>query len=134
MSIKCLAIIDTSVLLLIAYNKIPLENLLETLAECRKAVLSSTVEELKRIGLSKGEKASKANWVLNNIIKNFEIIEVESSGDADRDLLKYALEKSKELRIIIVTADFELKDAALRYGIEVAVPRISKNRFMIVSP
>ncbi len=129
---RCLVLIDTSVILMIAHNEASLEDLIEVIAGCKAVVLSSIINELNKIKDSQNLKSRRALWALNNIVNNFDIIYVNSTGNVDQDLIEFALSKIKEFKVFIATVDIDLKNKALMQGIGVIFYRKAKNKFEIV--
>ncbi len=129
---KCLTLIDTSIILLIAYNEASLDALIEVTMGCEVVVLSSVIDELNRIKSLQDDKSRKALWALNNIVNNFIVIHIDSSGNVDQDLINFALNKIKEFKVFIATVDNNLKNRALAKGIGVIFYRKSKNRFEVI--
>jgi len=129
---KCLTLIDTSIILLIAYNEASLDNFIEATMGCEVVILSSVIDELNRMKDLQDNRSKKALWALNNIVNNFMIVHIDSTGNVDQDLINFALNKIKEFKVFIATVDNDLKNEALLKGIGVIFYRKSKNRFEVI--
>jgi len=129
---KCLTLVDTSIILLIAYNEASLDSFIEATTGCEVVILSSVIDELNRMKDLQGDKSKKALWALNNIVNNFTIVHIDSTGIVDQDLINFALNKIKEFKVFIATVDSDLKNKALLKGIGVIFYRKSKNRFEVI--
>jgi len=129
---KCLTLIDTSIILLIAYNEASLDSFIEATMGCEVVVLSSVIDELNRMKNLQDNRSKKALWALNNIVNNFMIVHIDSTGNVDQDLINFALNKIKEFKVFIATVDSDLKNKALLKGIGVIFYRKSKNRFEVI--
>ncbi|ADM27060.1 PilT domain-containing protein [Ignisphaera aggregans DSM 17230] len=129
---KCLTLIDTSIILLIAYNEASLDNFIEATMGCEVVVLSSVIDELNRLKDLQDNRSKKALWALNNIVNNFTVVHIDSTGNVDQDLINFALNKIKEFKVFIATVDSDLKNKALLKGIGVIFYRKSKNKFEVI--
>ncbi len=126
MSMKCIVVLDTSFLLMIADGYPLLDLLREALPHCEIVVPSVVVMELEKISREQSIRSNKARWVLNNIVSKMRIYPVDPGihGKTDDVLLSIA-EKN---RFIIATVDMELKKRARVKKIPVAFFRKSKFR------
>jgi rRNA-processing protein FCF1 len=131
---KCVVILDTSALFIVAENLATLDSIYETTSECEVAVIRNVVEELENIAKrGHGRKALLAEWILQNLIPKFKVLDTGFQGRADDAILDYACELMKRgMRSIVVTSDGEVKERALRKGIEIIVYRESEKVFEIL--
>jgi len=116
------ALLDTSILLLIAEGELSLEDVLENLPS-RPCIPKCVVDELERLARDHSERSRKAKWVLENIVPRTTLCIYEERGESvDECLMKLAA----EIRGIVVTSDLELAKRARRRGIAVAIFRKAK--------
>ncbi len=119
-SSKDLALLDTSILMLIASRTLHLDTLLEELVGYRVVVPIQVVEELEKLSKEVSERGRKARWVLDNVVPRFEVLSIRSPRARVDEAL---LELARSLRAVIVTADLELARKARKLGIKTIVFR-----------
>jgi len=118
------AILDTSILLLVAKRELNLDRILEQLAGLRAVATKPVVEELAKLSREHSERGRLASWLLETIVNNVvDVIEEDCHGDSFDDRILCTAEK---LGAVVVTADLEMAKKARRRGIKVAIFRRSK--------
>ncbi|HDI02087.1 MAG TPA: hypothetical protein ENF93_00420 [Ignisphaera sp.] len=125
---RCIAILDTSILMLIAEGKLSLEDIETALPHCILAVLDVVIFELQKLSSEKGLKARRAEWILSNIVPRLRLIRSGIEGNVDDALLQFATAQ----RCVIITSDRGLKNRAVKRGISVAFFRESKRGFELI--
>ena len=115
--VRC-AVLDTNVLMYIFLKKIDVIGQLKELGFKRFFVPLQVVEELKRLEISLTGKEKRAARFALNILKNFEVVDVEAEG-TDVSLISLA----KRLGCVLITNDKELKRRATKEGIQVGYIR-----------
>lgn len=134
--LNCIAIIDTSILLLISLREAHLDDMMNYIAGCAPVVPTPVVRELQLIAERNGTRKSyAAKWALSNLLQFFNVIEVPvEEGKSVDDVLIEAAELMRRTKtVLIVTADTELKDYALERGIDVVWYRKERKGFQILT-
>jgi len=128
---ECSIILDSSALFVIAENLASLDSIYEIASECEVIVVKPVIEELKSIaGRDRSRKSLLAKWILQNLVPRFKVVDLNVKGEADSAILEYAYElKRKGIRSIIATTDGEVKEKALKRGIDVLIYRESERIF-----
>lgn len=132
---RCLALVDTSALLLVAFNEASLDDLRESLEGCEPAVTEAVVHELETISKgSKLKRAKAAKWVLENVVSTFTTVcrnVLTSRGlGTDEMIIECALSlMAKGLEVLIITADVGLRRRATSKGIAVLFYHASERLF-----
>lgn len=134
---NCTAIVDTSVILLISSREAHLDGILDLVPDCHLVLLTPVIVELQLIA-EKGDtrKSHIAKWALNNLLQFFNIIEIpttESRKKVDDILIEFAESIKKRKKVLIITADTELRDNALKKGINVMWYRKEKKGFELLT-
>jgi len=129
---QCIAILDTSILLLIAQNLVKLDDVFATIESCTPVIPIHVLNELKKLSLKPTEKGRLALWVLNNIAGKLNIIYDEvpdcKVDEVDCVIIQLSKKLSKSTRVAVLTADNELKKLLVENGIEVLWYRKAKNK------
>lgn len=134
--LNCVAIVDTSILLLISLREARLDDMMECIAGCTPIVPTPVVRELQVMaGRSRSRKSHLAKWALNNLLQFFNIVEVpmEEGRSVDDALMEVAESMKRVKTVLIVTADTKLKDRALEKGIGVVWYRRERRGFEILA-
>ncbi|MCC6015937.1 MAG: hypothetical protein LM582_02725 [Desulfurococcaceae archaeon] len=131
-NIKCIAILDTSILFLIAQNLVKLDTILATVNGCILSIPIHVLNELNKLSSKSTEKGRLAYWILNNIVNNLNIISEDIAGcrtdEADCAIIEISKKLGRIIRVVVLTADIELKKRLIENGIEVVWYRKAKNR------
>ncbi|MEM4502234.1 MAG: hypothetical protein QXV42_02140 [Ignisphaera sp.] len=125
----CIAILDTNIILLIAQNKIKYDNVIETINGCIPSLILPIYNELKRIASENTERGRLALWSLNNLVSNLNMVRVEGDDIVKCDeAILHVINKLKDVtKIVVVTADMELKNKLIKNRIHVVWYREAKN-------
>ncbi|MEM1683362.1 MAG: hypothetical protein QXD57_01325 [Ignisphaera sp.] len=125
----CIAILDTNIILLIAQNKIKYDNVIETINGCIPSLILPIYNELKRIASENTERGRLALWSLNNLVSNLNMVRVEGDDIVKGDeAILHVINKLKDVtKIVVVTADMELKNKLIKNRIHVVWYREAKN-------
>ena len=126
---NCIAIVDTSVLLSIASGATDLESLIESLGSCTLAIPKPVIEELNKLRTKPGKRGRLAEWVLQNLVPRFRVIDVDADG---RSVDEKLLEICRNLNVLLVTADRELWRKARSSGVRTVVFREAKRRYEVI--
>ncbi len=119
-----LAVLDTSVLLLIARGSINLDSLREALAGYRLCVTKPVVEELGKLSRGSDERSRLAAWLRENVVgKLIDVINEDCEG---REFDERIVCSAKKLDAVLITADREMSKRARSVGVRVAMIRWSK--------
>lgn len=128
----CIAILDTSILLLIAQNLVKVEDVFPSMEGCTPAIPIHVLNELKKLATKPTKKSRLALWILNNLIKKLSIIYEEvydcKEDEVDCAIIELAKKLSKAIRVVVLTADNDLKKKLVEIGVEVLWYRKAKNR------
>lgn len=131
---KCVALIDTSIILLIAKNILKYEDLVVSMEGCVPAVTTSVINELTSIASKRTERGRIALWALNNLVPKFMVIPEDSTGKPfDETVVEIVKKLQGVAKTVVVTADIELKNALIKQGVSVVWYRKAKNRLEHVS-
>ncbi len=133
--LNCIAIVDTSIILLISLKEASLDDLINLIPSCNIAILTPILDELKAIASKNDTKKSYiAKWALQNLLKFFNIIEitVNKQQDVDDIIIEFVDSIKNIKKTLIVTADLELKKKALERGINVIWYRKERKGFEIL--
>lgn len=128
--IQCIAIFDTSIILLIAQNKLKYDEVIEAIDGCKPSITRSILNELNLIAYEHGERGRLAQWSLNNLINKLDIIDEEDSNISKGDeAIIYVIDKLKDrFKVVVVTADIELKNKLIKNGVYVMWYRKAKSK------
>lgn len=132
---SCIAVVDTSVILLISLKEAFLDDLVNLIPECDLVILSPVIDELKFIASEGGTKKSYvAKWALENLLRFFNTIgiTIERQRGVDDIIIEFAEAIKKSKKVLIITADRELKNKALERGIDVVWYRRERRGFEIL--
>ncbi|MEM1646392.1 MAG: hypothetical protein QXL96_11155 [Ignisphaera sp.] len=128
----CLAILDTSILFLVAQNFVKLSDISSFSGGCKLTVPIHVVSELNRLAVQPTEKGRLALWILRNLLNNFQIMEANFEkcrhDEADCAIVELAKTFSKSIKLIVLTADNRLKKELIKCGVEVVWYRKAKNK------
>uniref|UniRef100_A0A7C5UUP4 VapC9 PIN-like domain-containing protein n=1 Tax=Ignisphaera aggregans TaxID=334771 RepID=A0A7C5UUP4_9CREN len=133
--LNCIAVVDTSIILLISLKEASLDDLINLIPSCNIAILTPILDELKAIASKNNTKKSYiAKWALENLLKFFSIIEISVSKQKDVDdiIIEFVDSIKNTKKTLIVTADLELKKKALERGINVIWYRKERRGFEIL--
>lgn len=127
---SCIAVVDTSIILLIAQNLLRYEDLILSLGNCVPTVVMPILNELKKLASTPIEKGRLALWALNNLLDKFSLLYTDEPRftQGDNAIIEVVKELRKKKRVVVVTADNKLKREMLRQGIDVVWYRRAKNR------
>ncbi|MEM1851053.1 MAG: PIN domain-containing protein [Acidilobaceae archaeon] len=119
--------VDTNVLLYIAKGLIPLSSLMDVLGASYKVVVpDKVVEELKILMSSnKGFKSRLAKRALE-VVQEIAIIEPTSVHKADDAVIELALRFKNVSKVVVATADKELRSRLREVGIPTLYYRESR--------
>uniref|UniRef100_A0A7J3I903 VapC9 PIN-like domain-containing protein n=1 Tax=Ignisphaera aggregans TaxID=334771 RepID=A0A7J3I903_9CREN len=129
---NCIAIVDTSVILLISAREAHLDDMIDLIPGCAAVVLTPVIGELQLIARKRNsEKSHIAKWALENLLRLLNVVEVPvmEQRKVDDLIVEFAEEMKKAKRVLIVTADTKLKNDAVRRGINVLWYRKEKKGF-----
>ncbi|MEM2220327.1 MAG: hypothetical protein QXU34_01030 [Ignisphaera sp.] len=129
---NCIAIVDTSVILLISAREAHLDDMIDLIPGCAAVVLTPVISELQLIARKgNSEKSHIAKWALENLLRLLNVVEVPvmEQRKVDDLIVEFAEEMKKAKRVLIVTADTKLKNDAVRRGINVLWYRKEKKGF-----
>lgn len=133
----CLAILDTSILFLVAQNFVKLNDIFLFGEGCSLVVPIHVVNELNKLSAKPTEKGRLALWILRNLLSNFKIMEVNlekcEPSEADCAIIELSKTFSKSTKLIVLTADSRLRKELIKYGVEVVWYRKAKNRLESVT-
>ncbi|MEM1542296.1 MAG: hypothetical protein QW101_04910 [Ignisphaera sp.] len=126
---SCIAILDTSIILLIAQNKIKYDDVIEAINGCTPSLILPVFNELKHIASENTERGRLALWTLNNLVSKLNMVRIEGNEVAKGDeAIFHIINKLKDrTRIVVVTADIELKNKLIKNHINVVWYREAKN-------
>ncbi|MEM2201974.1 MAG: PIN domain-containing protein [Ignisphaera sp.] len=128
----CLAILDTSILFLVAQNLVKLNDIFIFSEGCNLVVPIHVVNELNKLSAKSTEKGRLALWILRNLLGSFQIIEVNlekcKPSEADCAIIELSKTFSKDTKLIVLTADSKLRKELIKYGVEVVWYRKAKNK------
>jgi len=113
------AFLDTSILMLVASGELSLDDLLDELP-AQPCIPECVVRELERLATRPGERARRAQWILENVVPRIGVCSERASVDRADECL---IELAQRVRGIVVTSDLELAQRARRVGVAVAVFR-----------
>lgn len=133
--LNCIAVVDTSIILLISLKEASLDDLINLIPSCNIAILTPILDELRAIASKNNTKKSYiAKWALENLLKFFSIIEitVNKQQDVDDIIIEFVDSIKNAKKTLIVTADLELKKKALERGINVIWYRKERRGFEIL--
>ncbi|MEL9939783.1 MAG: hypothetical protein QW632_00660 [Ignisphaera sp.] len=128
---KCVIVLDTSILLLVADGLASFDNIYDVDYGCRLVVIKPVLQEI--IDISKrdlGKKSRLAKWVLENIIPMVEIEDFIFEGSVDDALIAFAKDlRDRGFKVFIASADRKVREKAMKESIEVIVYRSSEKIF-----
>lgn len=129
---SCIAIVDTSIILLISAREAHLDDMIDLIPGCAVVVPMPVISELQLIARKgNSEKSHIAKWALENLLRLLNVVEVPvmEQRKVDDLIIEFAEEMKKAKRVLIVTADTKLKNDAIRRGINVLWYRKEKKGF-----
>lgn len=131
---QCIALVDTSIIILIAQNVLKYEDLLSSVDNCILSVITPILDELKMMSFKQGKKGRLASWALNNLANKFFVIPIEGTyAHGDHAIVRFAKEFKEKIKLIVITADINLKNELINQGISVIWYRRAKNRLETVN-
>ncbi len=133
---NCIAVVDTSIVLLISLKEAHLDDILDLIPNCHTVLLTPVIIELQSMAKKKNTKKSYiAEWALNNLLQLFNVIEIsmEDGKKVDDMLIEFAESIKRIKKVLIITADTKLKDDALKKGINVMWYRKERKGFELLT-
>ncbi|MCX8208942.1 MAG: hypothetical protein N3G79_04810 [Sulfolobales archaeon] len=132
---RCELLLDTSALLLVAEGVNPVEESLEVLrSRCsgiKLVLLAKVVQELDRLASNRGRRGIAARLALTEVGRlGVEVVDLVDCDKADDCILKYSL-VTKNLEVVVLTADRKLAKILREYGVRHIVWWRSRRKFIL---